>query len=185
VKKIKRERKDEDEEQPALMSTSQFIREKRDAIMIDRNALDEMWVMQPQIYHDIAERTAMEISRRDEAKDMLREIEATIDAELREAADIDFQKNGVKKPTETAIKNMVRDDVRWKRANKAHAELEGNVALLGALKESFMQRRYALQDLVTLHVSGYGMDASSKPSRDARYEDNKQRMNKLRKGQED
>jgi hypothetical protein len=167
-------------EAAATMSTSKFLDYARDKLMIDRSDLDTAWVEQPQVYNEIAERLAMEISRRDEAKNELKDLEARIDGELREDAEADLEKNGVKKPTETAFKNMVREDKRWKKANIAQLELDKNVALLQARKEAYMQRRYALENLVTLHVSGYGMSASSRPARDQRHADNRKGLHRER-----
>jgi hypothetical protein len=159
-------------EAAANMSTSKFLDYARDKLMIDRSDLDTAWVEQPQVYNEIAERLAMEISRRDEAKNELKD--------LREDAEADLEKNGVKKPTETAFKNMVREDKRWKKANIAQLDLDKNVALLQARKEAYMQRRYALENLVTLHVSGYGMSASSRPARDQRHADNRKGLHRER-----
>ena len=167
-------------ESPETMSTARFLEYSREKIAIDKFDLDTMWVDQPKTYHDIADRLALEISRRDEAKNLLADVEAEIDTEIREDAEADLEKNGTKKPTETAIKNMVRADKRWKKADELKRELDKNVGLLQALKETFMQRRYALENLTTLHVSGYGMDASSRPSRDARHLDNRKGLHRER-----
>lgn len=165
---------------PSEMSTSKFRNYVRDKLAIDKTELDSMWINQPQVYHEIAERIALEISRRDEAKNELRDIAAVIDAEIREDAEAELNKNGTKKPTETAIANMVRQDKRWTKANDLLAELETNVNLLTADKEAFMQRRYALENLTTLHVSGYGMDSSSRPARERRHEDNRKGLHRER-----
>lgn len=167
-------------ERPDLISTSKFLAYAKDKLVIDKNDLDTMWVEQPQVYHQIAERLALEISRRDEAKNELKDLEATIDTELREDAEAEFQKNGTKKPTETAFKNMIRKDERWTSANEAQQELEKNVNMLQAIQTAYLQRRYALENLVTLHVSGYSMDASSRPSRDARHADNRKALHRER-----
>jgi len=167
-------------EAPSEMSTTKFLQWAKDKLAIDKDNLDLMWVEQPQVYHDIAERLALEISRRDEAKNDLKDLEAQIDSELREDAEADFQKNGTKKPTETALKNMMREDKRWKKANALQLELDKNVGLLQAHQAAYHQRRYALENLVTLHVSGYSMDASSRPSKDARHTDNRKALHRER-----
>lgn len=169
-----------DMEAPSEMSTSKFLKYAADKLIIDKDNLDQMWVEQPQVYNEIAERVALEMSRRDEAKNELKDLEAQIDSELREDAEADFQKNGTKKPTETALKNMMREDKRWKKANETQLDLEKNVNLLQARQTAFQQRRYALENLVTLHVSGYSMDASSRPSRDARHNDNRKALHRER-----
>lgn len=172
---------------PAEMSTAKFLRYSADKIAIDKDNLDQMWIEQPQVYNQIAERLALEMSRRDETKNFLKDLEAEIDSELREAAEIDLRENGTKKPTETAIKNMMREDKRWKKANEIQLEMDKNVNLLQARRDAYHQRRYALENLVTLHVSGYSMEASSRPSREARHIDNRKAIHRerARKNEED
>jgi hypothetical protein len=124
--------------------------------------MDDMWLEQPRIVQEIGERVALETSRRDEAKDQLADVSATVDGEVRENHAEDE-----KKPTETAIKNEVKQDDRVVRAQRRLRVFELNVARLQALSTSFHQRRYALQDLTTLWIGGY-FTSNSGAARDAR-----------------
>lgn len=119
-------------------------------IMIDKHGLDDEWIAQPGIVQAIGERLALEISRRDEAKDDVADIMSELDAIVR-----DLHANDDKKPTETAIKNEIAQDSKVKLMKKRLRVLELNVGRLGALQTSWHQRRYALQDLVSLHLGGY------------------------------
>lgn len=168
VKRAKVEDSDDD-----LDSIESFWQEHRALLQIDKNGLDEAWVAQPQIYQDIGDRLALEISRRDEAKDELADTIAEIDGRVRELhADDD------KKPTETAIKMEVSQDVLVQKAKKRLRALELNVGRLTALKDSFHQRRYALQDLTSLHLGGYYQSNSghAKNAREATHEGSRKAM---------
>lgn len=135
-----------------------FLGILQEKMAIDKFDLDTMWVDQPETYPDIADRLALEISRRDRP-DLLADVEGGIDTEIHGTPKRTWRKNGAKKPTGTAIKNMVRADKRWKKADELSASLIKTSVYTQALKETFMQRRYALENLTTLHVSGYGMDS--------------------------
>lgn len=162
----------------AEQTIEEFYEEYRALITIDKHAMDDMWLEQPRIYQEIGERLALEISRRDEAKDELADVSATVDAEVRELhADDD------KKPTETAIKNEVKADPRYKRALGNQRELELGVSRLTALKDSFHQRRYALQDLTTLWTGGYftSNSGAAKDARERKHLTNREAMQAERK----
>lgn len=150
---------DDDDESP---SVDAFYNSYRDKLRIDKNAMDDMWLEQPQIYNEIGERLALEISLRDQAKDDLADIAAELDTQVRELhADDD------KKPTETAIKNEIKQDATYKNAQTKLRAYELNVSRLQMLRDSFHQRRYALQDLTTLWTGGY-FTSNSGAARDAR-----------------
>lgn len=159
-------------------SIEEFYVAHRERLQIDKHALDDMWLQQPGIIQEIGERLALEISRRDEAKDELADTMAEIDGEVRELhADDD------KKPTETAIKNEVAQDSKVQKAKRRLRALELNVSRLQMLRESFTQRRYALQDLVTLYVAGYytSNSGAAKGAREATHEGTRKALNVERK----
>lgn len=158
VKRAKIQQDDDDE------SIDSFYDEYRGKLVIDKHAMDDMWLEQPAIVQEIGERVALEISRRDEAKDALADVSAVVDGEVRELhADDD------KKPTETAIKNEVKQDSRVQKAQRRLRTLELNVAKLGTLANSFHVRRYALQSLTDLWSAGYytSNSGASKAAREA------------------
>lgn len=156
-----------------------FYEEHRAKLTIDRHGLDDEWVEQPGIVQAIGERLAIEISRRDEAKDQLADIIAEVDGEVRLAHDSDDEDDKKKKkPTETAIKNEVAQDKHVKAAKQHLRTLELNVGRLGALKDSFHQRRYALQDLVSLYLGGYytSNSGAAKSARENTHESSRKAM---------
>lgn len=140
----------EDDDDDVANPTEEFLVRMRKSLQIDPNGLDDMWIAQPGLYLQVGERLALEISLRDEAKDRVADIVAELDPVVREA-----HADDEKKPTETAIKNEIAGDKSVIKAKKALRMLERNVGMLSAMKESFGQRRYALQDLTSLYISGY------------------------------
>ena len=159
-------------------SIDAFYDEYRGLLQIDKHAMDDMWLAQPSIVQEIGERVALETSRRDEAKDELADITAVADGEVRELhADDD------KKPSETAIKNEVKQDLRVVRAQKRLRQLELNVARLQTLSESFRTRKHALQDLTTLWTAGYftSNSGAAKQARRDTYQSSRDAMNAERK----
>lgn len=160
VKKSKRVKLDDDDEDSP--SVDAFYNEYREKLVIDKHAMDDMWLEQPQIYNEIGERLALEISHRDQAKDDLADIAAELDTQVRE-----LHADDEKKPTETAIKNEVKQDATYKAAQTMLRARELNVSKLQSLRDSFHQRRYALQDLTTLWTGGY-FTSNSGAARDAR-----------------
>lgn len=163
----------------------EFHDELRAGIMIDKDDLDHMWIEQPQLYQKLGERLAIEISKRDEAKEALKDLEAELDGAIREEDAERIDRDGGKKMTETAIKNQVREDKEFKRMSARLAEMNLDVAKLGVLKESYQMRRYALQDLTSLHISGYSMATGSKPARERSAEQARRDMQALRKKREE
>lgn len=166
-------------------TVEEFMDELRENIMIDKDDLDTMWIQQPQLFQRLGERLALEISIRDEAKEELKDIEAALDAAIREEDNERVEQDGGKKMTETAIKNKVREAKTFKTATERLARLATGVALLGATKETYQMRRYALQDLVSLHISGYSMSTASKPAKDARHMTARKDINAERKRRQD
>lgn len=182
--KIKRNEEERDD-------TSAFLDKYKEMLQIDRHALDDEWVSQPQHYQAIGERLAMEISYRDQAKDALKDIEAEVDAEIREEDEARLasadKEDKAKRMTETAIKNAVRTDERLADAKRNLIRMDRNATLLQNLQGSWHQRRYALDNLVTLHVSGYAMRTSSKAeeAKDRSHMEVRRKMHKARKGEDE
>lgn len=132
-----------------------FYQRMKEGISIDRYALDDMWVDHPQYYHEIAERLALEISLRDEAKDDMANLYSDLDQQVRE-----LHAEDEKKPTETALKNEINSDPAITKAKGKLRGFERSIGLLSGLRDTYSQRRYALQDITQLSLSGYFLNQS-------------------------
>lgn len=172
------DKKDNTERQPARSSRRTYtMQELREGILIDKNDLDEAITWQVAAYSQISDDLAIAQSVYDEVKDKLKEIEAEADARLRAAHDAP----DIKKPTEAALKNLVIQDAAFQRGNERVNTQAAKVRELTALKDSYHQRRYMVQELVTLWCANYYGDnlANSRQSnavRDAQYVETRERM---------
>lgn len=137
-------------------SDDDFIAELEQAMLIDKDALDEALIQQPDLIYRVSKTIVERVSQRDAAKQDHNEAEALADAEVRRDAQI-----AEEKVTADAVKSAVRLHKDVIRAADKLAELTYRVNQWGALKEAFVARGHALRDLVSLHGNNYWSDASS------------------------
>jgi len=161
------------------LDLQQFVEQHESGLSIDKNALDEALLTQTELFYRVSRELANETSRRDAAKDRVKIIEAEVDEMIR----LDAAEEG-KKVTESMINSqkLIHKDVR-----NAYADMiihNRNVALLTALKESYLQRSYALKELVSLYLASYYGDGSagrSEEARNRRYDETRREMAEERK----
>ena len=151
------------------------------ALSIDENALDEAWQTHPDLFYRVARELAMAISKRDGAKKDKEEAEAYADAHIRHAAAMSDEKI-----TEAEVKSKKQLDGKVRATETQLAVLNERVGLLSALKESYIQRSYALKSLVELHTTGYFGTNLSESSNTRRMkqsdaESNREHMNRMRR----
>jgi len=119
-------------------------------MIIDKDGLDECLVQQPVLYSKVSQEYAVAVSRRDEQKDRVKQVEAHLSLQFRQDTLVKGEK-----ATEKTIEAMVlTSDERTRAVAKYNAstlELE----MWQALKEAYQQRAYALKDLAGLYVAGY------------------------------
>lgn len=119
-------------------------------LRIDEHALEESLRDQPHHFYRVSKALALEISRRDAAKQALADAEAE--------ADLAFRKDAVeneRKFNEGEVRATVQTDGGVVRARDRLNALAESVGKLSALKEAFQQRSYALKDLAGLYIANY------------------------------
>lgn len=126
------------------------FRELEAALRIDEYALEEALREQPGLFYRVGAAYAMEVSRRDAAKQALQDQEARESLDVREGA-----RESGEKITEGQVSATVQTAPDVVRARERLLELSESVGRLGALKEAFQQRSYALKDLAGLYVANY------------------------------
>lgn len=124
-------------------------------LQIDKNALDEELLRQPQLFFEASEAYANTVSLRDEAKEKLNLVDASLSKKIRMSWDEDKEKIAEWKVTE-----RIRHKGRHKRARHRYLVLKQQADIALALKEAFQQRSYVLKDLASLWVAGYYTTAS-------------------------
>lgn len=119
-------------------------------LQIDRNALDQVLIEQPQHYFTVAEEYANAVSVADRLKDELRTLEGQLNLAYRaekEAAGEKF--------TESQILALVQSDESRIAKYSQLVDAQRDVATWMALRDAFTQRSYVLKDLVALFGLGY------------------------------
>lgn len=149
-------------------------------VSIDEHALEDCLTQQSISYYEVSKRLALESSKRDAAKNYLREVEARVDVELRD----DARKTATKcTETELASRRQIHEDVT--EANRALTRFQYRVRCLEALDKAFSQRAYVIRDLCQLWIASYygehGGESTDRAVKGARSEDNKRKLSKLRK----
>jgi hypothetical protein len=119
-------------------------------LRIDRNALDVALEIQPDMFYRVSKNLVLCISKRDAAKQELQEIESAVDAQIRRDASIAGEK--VTNPEVESLKGL---DKGVLVAKEELAALNLRVGKWSALKEAFLQRSYALKELVALYSANY------------------------------
>ena len=160
------------------------LRELEAALRIDEYALEKALRDQPVMFYRVANAYALEISRRDAAKQALQDMEAEIDLDVRDRA-----RKGDQKITEGEIRATVQIDGRVAQAQAALARRNEGVARLTALKEAFQQRSYALKDLAGLYAANYytasEQNAASGAVRSRDATEARARMSEARRGRKE
>jgi len=156
------------------------LRELEESLQINEHALDEALCLQPGVFYRVSKAYALEVSRRDAAKQALQDAEARADLVVREEA-----ANDSRKVTEGEVRATVQTMREVVAARDHLHRLSETTGKLGALKEAFQQRSYALKDLVNLYLANY-YTASEHTSagnalRDRSADENRRRMNEARR----
>lgn len=154
-------------------------------IAIERDALDDCLIQQPQLYYEVSERLALAISRRDAQKDEVKVVESEVDEIVRQDA-----AEEEKKITEAGVKAQVSQHKDVIAARKTLTRLDTEIGRLSALKEAYSQRSHALRELCGLYAANYWGDGSggSRAGTDrksAQYDDNRGALSAARKRSRD
>lgn len=131
-------------------SFSDFITRMAEGIRIDPHGLDDALLSHSNMFYEIAQRLALTISRRDAAKDEVKVVEAEVDEIIR-----DSHAQDEKRATDKAVAAEVTQHKDVIAARKSYQGLEAEVGQLTALKESYLQRSYALSKLCDLYLASY------------------------------
>jgi hypothetical protein len=132
------------------MDREKTFDELEDGLAIDKFNLDDDIIQQPELYRIVSQRYELEVSKRDAAKQTLTEVEANIDAEIR---------NDAAKHNERITENDIKSQVAIHREVLAAKQdlhvLSQSVGQLKGLEKAYDHRMKALDLLVRLHGSQY------------------------------
>ena len=122
----------------------------RDGLRIDKLNLDDALVEQPELFFHVASQQVMASSRRDQAKEYSKRVDAGLFMRIRQEMIDEGER-----PTEITVNARVESHKDHTVERDAYLELMKEADLWLALKEAFMQRSYMLKDLASLHITNY------------------------------
>ena len=163
------------------MPKPDLVEELKSLLKIDKNALDEELVQSPELLFKVSDAYIEAIDLRDALKNDLAVAEAEADKKIRHDADVADEKI-----TEGAIKARILTHKDRVKAYNAFLDAKLAADRLGALKEAFTLRGYAIRELCQLFTSNYYQERSVR--RDAVgdkivYQRNRTKLAERRKGQ--
>jgi hypothetical protein len=127
---------------------------------IDQLRLDHEWSNQPKRYLEAGEMLA-------EAKAALereRDAQKVYLAELRSSIRSNPERFGLAKVTEGAVEEVATCDGKYCQSQARIVDLKLEVDSIAAYVEALQHRKYALQDLVSLQLSGYSATPVARPA---------------------
>ena len=134
-------------------------RDYKKDIRINEHDLMTEWMEQPSLYLYYSDMFAAAVYERDRLKLKLEYMISKIDSEIR----ANCKKFGFEsRPTETAIKNAILTDPRCKKADLKHLKAARQTNLLLGVKISFEHRKKALENAVSLQITGYHSEPRNK-----------------------
>jgi hypothetical protein len=144
-------------------------------LKIDKYALDEGLVEQPETMQRACERYAMAISRRDWAKDLVKQTEAKLYLRIRD--ELTFKGE---KMTEALLSAMVDAHEERAKAVREWVDAAQEATRWEGMKDSYKDRGYALKELSALHLASYfaknSAEGSAHQIRQHEYESDKARI---------
>ena len=142
----------------------------REAMVVDKNALDVQWEDQSSLYFEYVEISSACSEVIDGLKDELNVLEAETDLKIRSNPE-DYN---IEKVSESAIKAAITCNKKVAKRKKAlHEWMYYDRILKGALN-SIDQRKRALTKLSDLFIAGYFAEPKSHPVMDEKVEQRKQ-----------
>lgn len=143
---------------PKIETNDNLLEELRGRLKINKHALDEEVIQQPEIWFRAAEIHVTAISIRDDLKTQLKELHARLDADLRKRADRDGDKI-----TENQIVNKITSSPEMKQLQGAYLNSCKITDLWLAMREAFSMKNDQLRNYIkVIGDSNYISDSIGK-----------------------
>lgn len=162
------------------MTKSESRSELRLFLAIDKHALDECLMEQPEIYAKVAEAVANSEAERDAAQLTLDELSAELSQTLRSKSPA----QGKERVTDKAISEQLLGLPKVQSAHLKLLEKKKEAKLWRALEKAFEQRADMLKKLVDLHLRstyGYALEAGVGQARGSMAEGNRTAVGAFRR----
>jgi len=142
-------------------------------LKIDEHALDKEVSRQPELFFEVAQRSAIKLGERDAAKLALEQAYAVVSLGIRED-------NVGKKTTEGLIDQLTKSDDAYISYQDDYLTAKQLAESWDALKDAFSQRSFMLRELASLYIAGYFQTTSVKGTindvTEIKYEERKAEM---------
>lgn len=135
-------------------------RNYKDDIKIDAN-LENEWLEQPSLYLHYAELHADAIQQRDETKQELELEQAKLDEYYRD----NWTKYSESRMTEAGVRAKILQDKRFHTVQKSLNKANHDVNVLLSAKTAFEHRKKALENLVSLLITGFHSEPKLKSAK--------------------
>lgn len=122
----------------------------RAGLRIDKYALDDALVQQPETLYEVGMLYARASDKRDTLKDNLSRVHAEVYESIRQE-----KLRASEKFTESVLSNLVLQDARHKDASSEYLDAKAEAAELLELKEAYSQRTFMVKDLCNLYCNEY------------------------------
>jgi hypothetical protein len=122
------------------------IDEFKKYLRIDKQALDDEVIQQPELFFQVSEAYAQAVAERDALKEEVAFVDAVLYGDYRRAEP---------KATDTSIKARMTAEPDHKKAFAEWLEAKEHADRLAAMKDAFFQRSEMLKTLGRLHASNY------------------------------
>ncbi|KKM25022.1 hypothetical protein LCGC14_1599160 [marine sediment metagenome] len=126
----------------------------KEDLQMDKHSLDSEWERQALLYMKWAEEYADAVLVRDRIKERVELIKAELYTEIVQGF-IDLDE---KKPTETAINNMILSEKKYKEVMNKYLESKRDAENLAGAKEGMQHKKKAIESLTHLWLGGYYAD---------------------------
>lgn len=139
--------------------------EYKKTIKINPDKLEDEWMEQPANYLDAWELYADAVEIRDKKKARMEIVHSELDEKIRKY----WKKYGFEvKPTEPLIKEWIRRNKKYIKAERKLISANHQVNLTNGIKKSFEHKKDALGNIVTMKVSGYYSSPSTYDQKEER-----------------
>lgn len=128
----------------------EFLRD----LIIDSDSLDEECLGQSILYAKWSLKLVEFLNQKDRMKEKLDLIKSRLDRKIRLNPELFGLEEG-KKPTETAISNLIISSREYLQAHDEYLKVSNDLNILQIAKESFQMRKNMIENLVELHQSNY------------------------------
>jgi hypothetical protein len=124
-------------------------------LQIDKFSLDDEWLNQSILYYTWSKNQADAVAERDKAKQQLELTKSQLDVNIRSFPD----RYKIEKVTEAAVQNTIIADSSYQEALSEYQTAVYNVNVLSGGLEALNHKKYALENLTKLFLSGYWTEA--------------------------